>query len=106
MELMCKKFMGEGAELIVPLLTKSADERLAKELVEGQVQLSAFVAATTADLPAVVVQADGTIAEPLFTNRVESAADWFHEVCLSGATGTFEGTKAILHGTGCKGRGM
>lgn len=98
MELMFEEFVGESAKLIVPLLAKSTDERLAKELVEGQMQLSAFVATTSADLPAVIVQTDCTIAEPLFTNGIEGAADRFHEVCLSGATGAFEGTEAVLHG--------
>ena len=58
------------AELLIPRLTKAADERLLEELIYGKVQRLPFFYGIATDFPAVVVQTYQIISEVLLTNGV------------------------------------
>ena len=49
-------FIGCEAQLIVPVLSETADERFTKELIERQVQFMPQLPRAVADVPAMVLQ--------------------------------------------------
>jgi hypothetical protein len=79
-------------ELIVPLLAKAFHECFFQKPVYRNVKCPPFVAGTLADVPFVIVQTDGAIAEPLGTDRIEGTAGWLAETGLSCAESLLQGT--------------
>ena len=75
----CLQRLCNGTKFGVPFLTKASRERLFQEAVERQMQLPAFFAAALADSPTVVIEADCPVAEGLFPDGIEGAADGLHE---------------------------
>lgn len=77
-------------QLVVPFLSKTADERLFEILIEGYAAFLAFGNGTTADVPLMVV--DGNkLAKVVNTQRVEVAGDGFLPSDFAIAEGLFNG---------------
>ena len=71
------KLVGHAAKLVIPFFAKTTRERLFQELVDRQMKTATFLAGRTADVPLVIVQGYGAVAESFFADRVEGAANGF-----------------------------
>ena len=93
--------LGYKAELIVPLLTKTADKRFLQELIDRQMQFLAQYTRTMADIPTVVFHADH-IPHLVEADGIEMAGDGFFEIDLARVVCLLDETIAptIVVGTG------
>ena len=71
------QFVGKCNQFVVPLLSEAANERFFQKAVYGELQLASLSYGAFADLPSVVVQCDGAVAEAFFADGIEVAADGF-----------------------------
>ena len=77
------KLGGYVAQFLVPFFAEAADEWSFQKFIDGEVKATALFTATLANVPAVVVQANAAVAECLFANRVEGAANRLAEFAAS-----------------------
>ena len=85
--------VGNGIEqLVVPFLTKTADERFAEVLVERHPAFRPFGYSAAAHIPLVIVDG-GELAVFVHTDGVEVTGDGFHEVGLAVAEGLLYGAQ-------------
>ena len=69
-------FIGREAELIVPVLSETADKRLTEELIERQVQFMPQLPRAVADIPAMILQSR-QIPHPGQAYGIQMAGDGF-----------------------------
>lgn len=74
--------LGYEAELVVPRLSETADERFFKKLIDRQMEFLAQYASTVAYIPSMVFHANH-VAYLVEANRVEVARDGFLKVDLA-----------------------
>ena len=63
------------AEFVIPFLAETFNERLAKKLVDSQVQFASFADGVVANRPAMILQAGLPVSDSLFPNRVEGTGN-------------------------------
>ena len=85
--------LGYEAELVVPRLSETADERFFKKLIDRQMELLAQDTSTMADIPTMIFHADH-VAYLVEANRIQVARDGFLKVDLTGIIGLLDKTIA------------
>ena len=92
------EFLGYGLEFPIPRFAEAADEGLAQETEDGEVEFVTLAEGSVADRPAVQVQPDETAGETLLADGVEGARDGLQEAGTSFAAGFLQGTEAAADG--------
>ena len=85
---------GDFAQLAIPLLAESPDERLFEKLIDFQVKLFAFGYRVFAHAPAVIVDAHQSIVKAFHPDGIKSTGNGLYKTRASLSVGTFQGTKA------------
>ena len=79
--------LDEGFQLCIPSLAEAANQRIAQEAIDGHFQFAAFSHGAFADFPAMIVERNGAVAQPLLADGVEIAADGLRPGCSPVAEG-------------------
>ena len=69
------QLIGHGAELVIPDLAETADERSLQKPIDGQMKTAAQLATATADVPLMVVQGYGAVRKYLLADGIEGTTD-------------------------------
>ena len=69
--------MGHGLQFGIPLRTKTPNQGLAQEFINGQAEFAALLHGRATDIPTMVIEADEAALELLDADGIEGARDGF-----------------------------